>query len=71
MKPTVHLIGQAPKDNHIVRRTILYSPRLDQDVFDDQNYIQCLPLPEDSPDYGDFRSLFVQLREKLDRAKVD
>ena len=54
-KPTLHLIGEAPKENHMVRKTILFDSRYSQDVFDDQTYVQVMPLPEDSPELTKFQ----------------
>ena len=68
--PILHLCGQGPKENHIVRKTIHYSHKLPQDAFDAANYVQVNPLPDDSPDYPKFKQLLAIVAKKLENSPI-
>ena len=66
--PSLHLCGQGPKENHIIRKTINYSHRLPKDAFDADNYVQVNPLPENSPDFHKFKQLLEIVAKKLENS---
>ena len=67
-EPTLHLLGYAPKQDHIVRKTIHFSSRYPNDVFDDNTYVQVTPLPDDSPEITKFQKLLDIVRKHLEHS---
>ena len=63
-EPKLYLLNQGPKQDHVVRKTILFSSRQSQEVLDDRTYIQVAPLPEDSPDIPNYKALIDLVRHQ-------
>ena len=67
--PTVYLCGQAPTENHIVRKTINYSHKYPKELFDGDTYVHVVPLPEDSDDYPKFKNLLAQVAKMMENSQ--
>ena len=58
--PKLYLTGRGPTEGHMVRRTIPYHHR----QIDDLTVIQVLPLPEDSPEFPNFKELIDMVQRQ-------
>ena len=67
--PKLYLTGRGPKEGHIVRRTILYHHRQPQEIIEDQTIIQVLPLPEDSPEFPNYKVLIDMVQRQQAESK--
>ena len=68
--PMVYICGAAPKEGHIVKQTINYSHLMPKDAFDSENYVHVIPLPEDSPEFPQYKQLIDFVAKKLENSHL-
>ena len=57
-------------EGHIVKQTINYSHLMPKDAFDSENYVHVIPLPEDSPEFPQYKQLIDFVAKKLENSHL-
>ena len=63
-EPVLYLLNQGPRQDRIVRKTILFSPRQSQEILEDQTLIQVAPLPDESSEMPKYKPMIDSVRRQ-------